>query len=142
VLSTGKKVMPAPIEGDILKRPVVDQVVLIGQGRKYISAIVVPNEPLVADWYHSRGKDVPPRSEWPKDVALVNYLLREVEEATREYAKFEQPKKILIAREAFTVDNGLMTPTLKARARAVIEAYQAEIDALYDESHANASSPA
>jgi long-chain acyl-CoA synthetase len=142
VLSTGKKVTPAPIEGDILKRPVVDQVVLIGQGRKYISAIVVPNEPLVADWYRRRGKDVPPRSEWHKDVALVNFLLREVEEATREYAKFEQPKKILIAREPFTVDNGLMTPTLKARAKAVVEAYQAEIDALYEESRASASSPA
>jgi long-chain acyl-CoA synthetase len=143
VLSTGKKVTPAPIEGDILRRPAIDQVVLIGQGRKYVSAIVVPNEDVVRQWYREQNRAVPPRQLWSREPWLFERLLREVQDATRDYARFEQPKKVIVADEPFTIDNGLLTPTLKARSKAVEERYLAAIDAMYAGDEAtSASNPA
>ncbi len=139
VLSTGKNVTPAPIEGDILKRSVIDQVVLVGHGRKFVSAVVVPNEAVVAEWYRKRGRQVPPRASWARDAELAAFLLAEVQVAVKDYAAFEQPKKIVVAAEPFTVDNGLLTPTLKARAKAVAAAYAEQIDALYGEPNASAN---
>jgi long-chain acyl-CoA synthetase len=143
VLSTGKKVTPAPIEGDILRRPAIDQVVLIGQGRKYVSAIVVPNEDVVREWFREQNRAIPPRQFWSREPWLVERLLREVQDATRDYARFEQPKKVIVADEPFTIDNGLLTPTLKARSKAVEERYQSAIEAMYAADEAtSASNPA
>ncbi|MCL6517137.1 long-chain fatty acid--CoA ligase [Alicyclobacillus sp.] len=132
VLSTGKKVVPAAVEGAILQNPFIDQALLIGAGRKFVSVIVVPNEEAVGRWFSEQGRAVP-RERWHEDPALADFLLGQVLAATKDFARFEQPKKLLVAREPFTVENDLMTPTLKVRARQVLERYREEIEALYQE---------
>ncbi|MBX6352797.1 MAG: long-chain fatty acid--CoA ligase [Thermoflavifilum sp.] len=130
ILSTGKNVTPAPIEAEILRSPYIDQVLLVGHGYKFVSAIVVPNEPAVREWLIAQGRPGVPRERWRHDEALQAFLLHEVEEAVKSFARFEQPKKIIIA-EPFTVENGMLTPTLKVRARQVLDAYREDIEALY-----------
>lgn len=131
VLSTGKKVTPAPIEGEILKNLFIDQVLLIGQSRKYVSAIVVPNETAIVDTWAKLGKSIPPRANWKDDNELTSFLFQQVADSTRALAKFEQPKKLLIVDEAFTVDNELLTPTLKIRGKNVLAAYAQQIEQMY-----------
>jgi long-chain acyl-CoA synthetase len=131
VLSTGKKVAPAPIESDILGSPFIDQILLIGQGRKYVSAIVVPAAEPVENWLKEHGKPAV-RQPFVDNESVYELLMREVAKKVGSYATFERPKKLLIVGEAFSVDNGLLTPTLKIRAKAVLAAYTAEIDALYE----------
>jgi long-chain acyl-CoA synthetase len=131
VLSTGKKVTPAPIEGSILKSRLIDQALLIGQAYKFVSLIVVPNEDEVREWYHSRGQTPLPRQLWQSDKALYDMLMAEVQAATDGFAEFERPKKLLILEDTFTVENGCLTPTLKVKARVVLDKYEKEIEALY-----------
>lgn len=124
VLSTGKKVTPAPIEAEILQSPYIDQVCLIGQGRKFVAAVVVPNEAATAGWKRKH-------SELAHDSAqMVALLEAEVARTTAQFARFEQPKRIVVA-EPFTIENDLLTPSLKVKPKQVGERYQAEIDALY-----------
>jgi long-chain acyl-CoA synthetase len=139
VLSTGKKVTPAPIEGAIVQNPYIDQAMLIGAGYKYVSVIVVPNEEAVGRWLAQRGRPIP-RAQWSHDAELADFLLAQVTEATAAFAPFEQPKKVLVAREPFTLENELLTPTLKIRTRHVLALYAKEIEALYGE--AKETSPA
>jgi long-chain acyl-CoA synthetase len=133
VLSTGKKVTPAPIEGEILKNPFVDQVLMIGQSRKYVSIIVVPNEQAVQDRWMKTGKAIPPRSAWSRDADMMSFLMHQVQDCTSDLAKFEQPKKLLIADEAFTVENELLTPSLKVRGKNVLGVYASQIEQMYNE---------
>lgn len=128
VLSTGKKVVPAAVESEILKDPYIDQVLLIGQGRKYVSAIVVPN---AAMFETLRSNQAGGGEATDPSAALSAFLLERMLQDTVEFAKFEQPKKVLVAREPFTVENGQLTPTLKVRSRDVLKEYEQEIEALY-----------
>ncbi|MCL6593989.1 MAG: AMP-binding protein, partial [Alicyclobacillus sp.] len=130
VLSTGKKVLPAPVESAILTSPYIDQVCLAGDGRKFVSAVVVPDEAAVAAWLQARGRSVA-RSEWAHDEELRALLLAEVKRTTADLLPHEQPKHVVVADAPFTLVNGLLTPTLKVRGEAVLAAYRAAIDALY-----------
>ncbi|WAH40878.1 long-chain fatty acid--CoA ligase [Alicyclobacillus fastidiosus] len=124
VLSTGKKVTPAPIEAEILQSPYIDQVCLVGQARKFVAAVVVPNEQAIARWQRTHP-------ELAKDPAqIVAFLEAEVERATAQFARFEQPKRIVLA-EPFTIENDLLTPSLKVKPKQVGERYRVEIDELY-----------
>lgn len=131
VLSTGKKVAPAPIESDILGSPYIDQILIVGQGRKYVSAIVVPSAESVENWLRSSGKAAS-SLQFAKNEAVYQLLMEEVMERTRLYAAFERPKKLWIASQPFTVENGLLTPTLKVKVKAVLAFYREEIEALYE----------
>ncbi|KPV43344.1 AMP-dependent synthetase/ligase [Alicyclobacillus ferrooxydans] len=131
VLSTGKKVTPAPIEGDILKSRFIDQALMVGQAYKFVSLIVVPNEQEISSWYKSHGKELPAKGQWRSDPELNELLMNEVRRQTEGYAEFERPKKLLILSDPFTVENGFLTPTLKIKARAVLDRYESEIEAMY-----------
>ncbi len=132
ILSTGKKVAPAPIESDILDSPLIDQVLVIGQNKKYVSAIVVPTTESLREWLEESGGTFASSRNFGSEL-IYQKLMGEVIERTKTYALFERPKKLIIAKEPFTTQNGLLTPTLKVRAKAVIAAYQTEIDALYED---------
>ncbi|MCL6452303.1 MAG: long-chain fatty acid--CoA ligase [Alicyclobacillus sp.] len=133
VLSTGKKVTPAPIEEEILRNRYVDQVLLLGQGRKFIAALVVPNVEEVRAWYRREGVQPPLLHQWAEDAHLNGFLLAQVRRQTEAFAEFERPKRVLVVSEPMTIENGLLTPTLKVKAKAVQAAYAAEIDRLYAE---------
>lgn len=134
VLSTGKKVTPAPIEAAILTSPFVDQVLLLGQGYKYVSALVVANETAIQPWLIERGLLADGASHGHSSTPVNALLLAEVRKQTQSFAGFEQPKKVLVATEPFTVENGELTPTLKVKSKEVLKHYQTAIDALYDDS--------
>lgn len=139
VLSTGKKVMPAPIEEVIARNRYVDQVVLLGQSRKFIAALVVPNVGEVSAWYQREDKPELPAAQWHTDKDLNVFLLAQLQRETVDCAEFERPKKILVMGEPFTVENGLLTPTLKVKTRAVQTAYSEQIEQLYDAIRADVS---
>jgi long-chain acyl-CoA synthetase len=131
VLSTGKKVTPAPIEAVILESPYIDQVMLIGQQRKYVTAIVVPNDDMVQAWLKAHGYPPSTMETYRHLDPLCEFLFDEVSRCVQNYAKFEQPKRIIIAKEPFTIENQLLTPTLKLKTKNILQIYQEEIEQLY-----------
>ncbi|WDL98225.1 AMP-dependent synthetase/ligase [Alicyclobacillus sp. ALC3] len=144
ILSTGKKVVPAAVEAEILKDPFIDQVMIVGQNRKYVSAIVVPNQEVLGDARleetdrevaagRDRAQTEAQTAQFAAGGDRAEFLLQRIQADTANLARFEQPKKVIVANEPFTVENGLLTPTLKVRTRDVTKRYEAEIDALYEQ---------
>lgn len=120
VSSTGKKVVPGPIEESLTTSGKIIQAVVIGDERSYCTALLVPNITVIEK---AHGKQ--------SEESLRKLLEAEVANANRSLSKHEEIKKFAIIKEEFTVDNGLLTPTLKIRRNQVAERYQQEIAALY-----------
>lgn len=131
VSSGGKNIAPQPIEALIQQSPFVDQVMLVGDGREYCTALIVPDMEIVRQWAATQGmNDLP--SDW---VTSSDELRRAIEadlsKRQREISKYERVRRFRVLSEPFTVDNGLMTPTLKVKRKAVAERYASLIEELY-----------
>nr|WP_264292456.1 AMP-binding protein [Tessaracoccus defluvii] len=126
----GKNVAPQPIEGLILADPLFEHAVLLGDNRPFVTLLVKPSLPQVEDL----GK----RLQWPGTVQdwlasseLLEELRRRVEELTAKLPSQEQPKGTSVLTEEFTMDNGLLTPTLKVKRREVEARFKAMVDDMY-----------
>ena len=104
------------MEQRVAASPLVAQAVLLGDRRPYLVMLVVPEAGAAAD---------------VADDALAARLAAEVAERLHDAARVERPKRIAVLRAAFTVENELLTPTLKVRRRGVEAAYAALLDDLY-----------
>ena len=127
VLSTGKNVAPQLIETSIVAAPHVSQAVLIGDGRKYVSALLVPDYDAVRK---SLDRDEP-NDQLSHDAQVRSLLEKELDEATRQFAGYERPKRFALLEEELSQERGELTPTLKVKLRVVRENYADTIEKLY-----------
>jgi len=121
VSSYGKKISPIEVESFMEKSKFVSQSVLVGNDRKYCVALVVPELGLLEAEFEKGLK----REE------QEDFIYNEIIVSCQKLAKFKVPKKIIIISDPFSVENGLLTPTLKIRRSHIEKAYQAKIDLLY-----------
>ncbi|XP_038874366.1 probable acyl-activating enzyme 16, chloroplastic [Benincasa hispida] len=128
VLLTGENVEPTVIEEAAMRSSVIQQIVVIGQDQRRLGAIVVPNKEEVL----SAAKKLSVEDSSTSDVSnetLTNLIYSEVRKWTSECPFQIGP--ILIVNEPFTIDNGLMTPTMKVRRDKVVAYYKKEIENLF-----------
>ena len=124
VTTGGKNVYPGPIEERLAASPLVDQVLVVGEAREFLTALVVPDADALAAAAAAGGWTVPADpNDAPEAVALFEALARE---QAREAASHEKVRDVRLVAEPFSVDNGLLTPTMKPR-RALIEARYAAL---------------
>jgi long-chain acyl-CoA synthetase len=132
ITSGGKNVAPAVIEVALATSKYISRACVIGDRRKYLTALVSLDLEQVGAYARQQGipadDPVALRSE-PRVVALIN---SEVEERNRQFASFETIKKVALVEE-FTIDNGLLTPTLKVRRSETTGRYRDVIEAMYRE---------
>ncbi|KAK3145499.1 hypothetical protein QOZ80_3BG0253620 [Eleusine coracana subsp. coracana] len=127
VLSTGENVEPAEIEEAAGRSNLIHQIVVIGQDQRRIGAIIVPNsDEVLAE--AKRKSLLDENGELAKDK-VMNLLYDELKIWTAHCSFRVGP--ILIVDEPFTIDNGLMTPTMKVKRNKVTDKYRREIEALY-----------
>ena len=129
-LENGKYVVPAPIEGVLQLNSCIDQVFIYGMNRPYNIALVVPDRAVVERWAAGQGIG----GDWPAIVAdgHTRAMIRaELARAAASLRAFERPQRCELLAEAFTVDNGMLTPKMSVRRGAVEERYAAKIAALY-----------
>ncbi|MDT8435825.1 MAG: long-chain fatty acid--CoA ligase [Gemmatimonadota bacterium] len=131
VTAAGKNIAPQPIEERMARSAYVDQVVMLGDKRKFPIAVIVPS-------FQAFRVAVPGRIVRDQDRArhIDHPSLREVVEGdvlprVADCARHERPKRVLLVAEPFSVANGLLTPTLKVRRRAVAERLAPRIEELY-----------
>jgi long-chain acyl-CoA synthetase len=131
VMSTGEKVPPADMEAAILHDPLFEQVMLIGDGRSYLAALVVINS---RTWQNMAGQyDLDP--DWHKlsgDQKFEEILLQRIANQIREFPGYAKVYRVALAHEPWTIENHMLTPTLKLRRNHVLEHYRAEVERLYD----------
>ncbi len=133
VTSGGKNIAPQPIENMIKTSPYVNQVVCIGDKRKFISALIVPNWEKLEEFAKNSGISYTSREELTKNKDILDFMLKEVEKATPGLAPFEQVKKIALLPNELTIEAGEITPTLKVKRRVIDQKYKDIIDELYKE---------
>jgi long-chain acyl-CoA synthetase len=129
--SGGKYIAPQPIEQLIKGSPFVNQVVLIGNGRKFPAALIVPDWDRIESYAQLKGIETRDRAQLCKHPRIIDLFERQVAALTSDLAQFEKVKKIGLLENELTIEGGELTPTLKVKRRVVDEKYRELIDALY-----------
>ncbi|CAN5867064.1 AMP-dependent synthetase/ligase [soil metagenome] len=130
--SGGKYISPQPIEQMIKGSRFVSQVVLIGNGRKFPAALIVPNWQQIESYAQMKGIKATSRAEMCRHERIIDLFERQIARLTHELAQYERVKKVGLLENEFTIQGGEMTPTLKVKRRVIDEKYRRVIDQLYE----------
>lgn len=129
--SAGKYIAPSPIEQMIRSSRFVNQVVLVGNERKFAAALIVPNFEQLESYAHIKGLELSTPKEFCESPRIIDLMERQIAAATTKLAKYETVKKIVLLENELTVESGELTPTLKIKRRVVNDKYKDVIDKIY-----------
>jgi long-chain acyl-CoA synthetase len=133
VLSTGKNVAPAPIEDAFASSEVAEQCMVVGDGRKFVGALIVPNAEGLRKWAAEEGIDLPADVDALCENDRVRQRIqREVDRINENFESYEKIKKFRLVPLEFTENNDLLTPTMKKKRRNIIDRFDDEIDSMYE----------
>jgi long-chain acyl-CoA synthetase len=132
ITSGGKNIAPTRIEGLLKEHPLIGQAVAIGDGRPYITALIVLDDEIAPPWAASRGIEVADVSVLAEHPEVVAEIERAVESANSRLARVEQIKRYHVLPKTWTPETGELTPTLKLKRRVINERYGPRIDELYE----------
>ncbi|MGW8380814.1 AMP-dependent synthetase/ligase [Streptomyces sp. ODS28] len=132
ITSGGKNVSPAPLEDQLRSRPPVGQCMVIGDGRRFVSALVTLEPDAVEHWLAVRKRPADtPLAELCEDPEMIADVQKAVDYANASVSAAESIRRFRIVPGEFNEENGLLTPSLKIKRKSVAEAYADEIEALY-----------
>jgi len=133
VLSNGKKVVPNYIEGLLLADPLIDQAVVCGEGRNYLSALIVPHWGNLRQELRGLPGGLAGQSEeaLSRHPAVATLLQQRLETCLRDVSPWERVKKVAVLPRAFTVAGDELTVSLKLRRNIIVTKYASALDALY-----------
>ena len=130
ITAGGKNIAPSRIEGIMATSKYINQFCVVGDQRKYLSAVVTLDEENVTAWAREAGLSFGSFDALLATREVQSLIDGEVAERNRELASFETIKKVAIVPE-FTIENEMMTPTFKLKKNKILEKYTRQIDALY-----------
>lgn len=131
--SGGKFIAPQPIENAIKRSRYVNQVVVIGEQRKFPAALIVPQLDAVQAYAAQNGINITDPGQLIGHPKIIELIESEVASQTSEFSQFEKIKAVLLLDREMTVESGELTPTLKVKRRVVVEKHKKAIDHLYHE---------
>lgn len=131
--SNGKYIAPQMIETKLVVDRYIDQIVIIADQHKFVSALVIPNYGLLEDWARKNHVNFGSRAELCRNSEVVRLVMERIETLQQEFAHYEQVKRITLLPEPFSMEHGELTNTLKVKRPVVYQNYKAEIDKMYEE---------
>ena len=131
--SNGKYIAPQSIELSITSDAYIEQVAVIGDERKFVSALIVPSFPLLEEYARAHHIEYGSREELVANPAVYRLIESRIEACQKHLAAFEKIKRFTLLPQPFTMDEGELTDTLKLRRRVILERYASQIDAMYQE---------
>ncbi|CNH56686.1 putative AMP-binding family protein [Yersinia thracica] len=129
--SGGKYIAPQMIEGTLNQDRFIEQVAIIADTRKFVSALIVPCFESLEEYAHSINLKYHDRLELLRHSHIVSLFEQRLKDMQKELAKFEQVKRFTLLPQAFTMEMGELTPTMKLRRKIILQNYQNEIDSMY-----------
>ena len=130
VTSTGEKIPPTDLELAIQSDPLFEQVLCVGEGRPFITALAVVNENEWVKFAASLNVDPEnPNSLTRRDVRLA--AIRRLKKSASNFPQYGVPRNVSLMREHWTVDNGLLTVTMKLRRKKILERFHDKVEELY-----------
>jgi long-chain acyl-CoA synthetase len=132
--SGGKYIAPQSLENKMKESRYVEQIMVVGEYRKFVSALIVPNFIYLHEYAKIEGivaADDGALVIHPKVLALFQ---AEINSLNAHFGKWEQIKKFILLDAEWTMENGVLTPTLKLKRKVLLERYAKDIEALYENS--------
>ena len=129
--SGGKYIAPQLIEGRIKQSRFVNQVVLIGNGRKFPAALIVPNFEQLRAYAQYKGINAHADAELCREPRILDLIQRQVDAQCADLSQYERVKRIALLERELTIEGGELTPTLKIKRRVIDEKYRDVIERLY-----------
>ena len=130
--SGGKYVVPSLLENRLKQSRFIEQVMVIGEGEKMPAAIIQPNYEFITDWIERKEHDI--NKEYKSICSseiILKRIQREIDDANKNFGKWEQVKKFELTPELWTIDDGHLTPTMKMKRKVIKEKYKDLIEKIY-----------
>ncbi|MFE4961962.1 AMP-dependent synthetase/ligase [Streptomyces sp. NPDC056660] len=131
ITAGGKSVAPAPLENWLRSHPLISQVMLVGDGLPYVSALITLDRDGLTHWRQMNGKHPVPPELLLDDLELQAILQRAVDEANKLVSRPESIRRFTMLPVDFTEEAGHLTPSMKLRREAVMKDFATEIESLY-----------
>jgi long-chain acyl-CoA synthetase len=129
--SGGENIAPQRIEGALVVDEMIDQAVVFGDQKPYLVALIVPNQEACTAWAQEKGL---PETDWDhlcdSDI-LKKHIQTKMNRILKPLNPFEQVRRIHLLHQSFTIESGLLTPTMKIKRRKVYEQYGDTLESLY-----------
>lgn len=130
----GKNVYPTPVENIYLKSLKIDQLFLIGDKREYLTAFIIPNKENLQEEFKLPESFFQQPDLFIEDKEIIEWIGKDIKKLSNDLAKFERIKNFKIKRNPFSIEDGEMTPTMKAKRKVIEKKYATNIDEMYRES--------
>jgi long-chain acyl-CoA synthetase len=130
--SGGKYIAPQLVETMIGKDYYIDQIAIIGDARKFVSAIIVPAFDALEEYAKTHNIAYSSREDLVKNPAIIQFYQKRIDENSKDLAGHEQIKKFILLSSPFTQEAGEMTPTMKLKRKVVNDKYKDIIENMYE----------
>ncbi len=131
VTSGGKNISPQNIENSLLASKYIEQVAIIGDNKKYLSALIVPAFESLESWARENNVSFDGRKDLISNNDIIKLFEHEIESNTKDYARVEQIRKFTLLETEWSQDTGELTPTMKLKRRIINQKYAPQIDSMY-----------
>ncbi|WP_462265184.1 AMP-dependent synthetase/ligase [Mucilaginibacter sp.] len=127
----GKNIYPTPVENAYLKSPKIEGVFLVGDKREYVTAIIIPARELVQETFNLSNDFFAQPDQFIQDKQIIDWIGQDIRKLSNELAKFERIKNFVVKRNPFSMEEGEITVTMKAKRKVIEKKYAQVIDDLY-----------
>ncbi|MEJ6681598.1 MAG: AMP-binding protein, partial [Flavobacteriales bacterium] len=129
--SGGKYVAPQLLENAMKASRFIDQIMVVGENRKFPAALIVPNVEVLREWCRRHKVEVTLKEDIIANKQVQDRVWRDVEKLNTEFAQWEKIKKITLLGNEFTIEGGELTPTMKLKRKPILHKYSSLIEELY-----------
>lgn len=133
VTSGGKNISPQPLENALLTSSWIEQVMVVGNGKNFISALIVPSVEKINEWFMDRNQDIPAIKDAINYPEIIKMVQQDINERMASFSRYEQVRKFTLLAEPFSMEKDELTPTLKVKRNVVEKHYSDVINTMYRE---------
>jgi len=132
--SGGKFVAPLPIENKMKESYFIENIMVIGENRRFVSALIVPNFEFIEKWCKKKCINLRSREEMIASDILKERIWQDIEKYNKRFGKVQQIKRFALVSEEWSLETGELTPTLKLKRRVILQKYKDLIEEIYADS--------
>ncbi len=133
----GKYVAPQMLENKYKESPFIEQIIVLGENRKFPSALIVPNFPALENWCNFKGITYTSKEEIIKEPRVLEKYEQIIANLGSEFGKWEQVKRFALITTEFSIDGGELTPKLSLKRKFILDKYKQTIDKIYIDAEQN-----
>jgi len=133
VTSGGKNISPQMLENALLTSPWIEQVMVVGNGKNFVSALIVPSIDKINAWFTDKKQSIPPLADAIENPEIIELIQQDIDERMAPFSRYEKVKKFTLLSEPFSMEKCELTPTLKVKRNIVEKHYSDVINTMYKE---------